>query len=112
MKPTDPVPADVKSWVDEQVRALQEAINQARMITDHDTDHVANWSLNLLPEMIEAETRAQRVVHLLTAYLRRHQLATPTAIARASDMTITGIQGRASGAVATSAWNEIWPPPA
>jgi hypothetical protein len=109
MKPADPVPADVKSWVDAQIRELQKVIKELRTITDHDTEHVSEWALNLLPEMIAAETRARRSVHLLTAYLLRHRLATPTAIARASDMTITGVQGRGTSAVAMDAWEEIWP---
>jgi hypothetical protein len=109
MQPTDPVPSDMQSWVDVQVRQLQTVINEARKITDHDTDEVARWALHLLPEMIEAESRAKRVVHLLTAYLLRHRLASPTAIARASEMTVTGVQGRGSSATALDAWDEIWP---
>lgn len=109
MKPTDPVPADVQAWVDEQVQALQAVIIEVRKITDDRTGPVGEWGLNLIPEMVEAENRAKRVTHLLTTYLLRHRLASPTAVARQSGMTVTGIQGRATGLTALDAWDEIWP---
>jgi hypothetical protein len=109
MRPADPVPAELKSWVDAQVNALRAAIKEIQKITDDRTASVASWGLDLLPELIEAETRAKRAAHLLTAYLLRERIATPTAIARAADMTVTGVQGRANGTTALDAWAEVWP---
>lgn len=109
MKQADRVPAELRSWVDTEVRALQNAIKEIQTIIDDRTAPPAEWALNLLPELVETENRAKRAAHLLTAYLTRRRLATPTAIARATDMTITGVQGRAAGATALTAWEEIWP---
>ena len=109
MKPQSPVPAELQSWVDEQVSALQKAIKEIQKITDDRTAPVSTWGLDLLPELIEAENRAKRTAHLLTSYLLRERIATPTAIARASDMTVTGVQGRANGTTALDAWAEVWP---
>ncbi len=109
MKPADPVPTELKSWMDVQGRALQTAIKEIQKITDDGTAPITTWGLDLLPELIEAETRAKRAAHLLTAYLLRQRIATPTAIARATDMTVTGVQGRANGTTALDAWAEVWP---
>lgn len=109
MTNTDQVPEALRSWVDGEVRALQKAITEIQKITDDRTAPVAVWGLDLLPELIEAENRAKRTAHLLTAFLLRNRIATPTAIARASEMTVTGVQGRANGTTALDTWNEIWP---
>lgn len=106
----DPVPAELQSWVDEQVQALHRAASELQSIADEDGLRPGEWGLALLPELIEAELRAKRTTHLITSWLLRNRHASPTAIARESSMTITGVQGRANSAVALDTWNEVWPP--
>ncbi|TDB64348.1 hypothetical protein, partial [Micromonospora sp. KC721] len=94
MSQSAPVPKDLAQWVEQQIRDLTDLVAESKTVSDHDTDHQSQWTLNLLEELSRVETISRRVVHLLTAYALRNRLASATAVAKATGVTITAAQNR------------------
>ncbi len=110
MSSTGAVPKDLAKWAQERTRFLAELAEEIQKIAEHDRQDRTAWTLNLLEETAELETHARRLVHLLTAYALREQLASATVVAKRSGVTITGAQNRAGSRLAAEVWSEVWPP--
>ena len=108
MSPSVSVPKDLAKWIEERARLMAELAEQVEAIAKHDKRDRQAWTLNLLEEASEIETHARRVVHLLTAYALREQLASPTVVAKRSAVTITGAQNRAGSRLAQEVWSEVF----
>lgn len=109
MSQSAPVPAELAQWIDAQIRALTDLVTESKTVSDHDTDHQTQWTLGLLEELSHVETVSRRMVHLLTAYALRNRLASPTAVAKATGVTITAAQNRNGAGLAQEVWDEVWP---
>lgn len=109
MSQSGAIPADLAKWITVRVRTLTELADALDAINEGDRDDRAAWVLNLLEETSELETHARRMVHLLTAYTLRERLASPTVVARRTNVTITAAQNRAGSGLAQEVWSEIWP---
>ena len=103
------VPAELAQWVKQQIHTLNDLVTEAKTVSDHDADHQAQWTLRLLKELSRVEAESRRLVHLLTAYALRTQIASPTAVAKATGITITAAQNRNGSRVAQEVWDEVWP---
>lgn len=110
MSQSAPVPAELAQWIDQQIHTLTDLVTESKTVSDHDTDHQAEWTLGLLEELSRIETASRRLVHLLTAYALRTRIASPTAVAKATGVTITAAQNRNGSALAQEVWEEVWPP--
>jgi hypothetical protein len=109
MSPSGSVPKDLAKWITVRVQALTQLAEMIEQINTGDRDDQAAWTLNLIEETAELETQARHMVHLLTAYALREKLATATAVAKRSKITISAAQNRAGSALAQDLWREVWP---
>jgi hypothetical protein len=109
MSQSAPVPAELAQWIDGQIRALTDLVTESKTVSDHETDHQSQWTLGLLEELSRVEMVSRRMVHLLTSYALRNRLASPTAVAKATGVTITAAQNRNGSGLAQEVWDEVWP---
>lgn len=108
MTTTRETPTELAAWVAERVDLLKQLIEETGQIQQFAGTN-AEWCLGLLEELSNVEAVSRRMVRLLTAYTLTAQVASPSAVAKASKVTITGATSRIASPEARAAWNEVWP---
>lgn len=106
----DKTPSELVEWVEERANLLnklaQKVKKECKELEDVNTK---TWLLRLLEDLTAIEKVSKRGVHLLTTYGIRAQVASPTEISKASDITITATSGRVGGKLSQEVWQEVWP---
>jgi hypothetical protein len=105
-----PAAPEVRDWVTTRLDLITHGLRRARSIAKTSDDaEAATWLLGSLEACAEIERAAHDIVHLLTWYANRDQIARPAAVARASGVTIATAGNRVSQETAAKAAREIWP---
>lgn len=103
------VPKDLAKWIEERTRYLGELAAEIERIQSAQRGDQTAYVLDLLEEASNMETHARRIVHLLTTYALREQIASPTVVGKRSGVTITAAQNRSGSRLAQEVWAEVFP---
>lgn len=101
------IPPEISEWIKTRQDVIGKALRRSRY--DQAQEDPKRWCLDLLKEMATIETAARKAVHLLTLYAARAQVARPTEVAAASEVTVSSAMSRAGSKLAQEVWREVYP---
>lgn len=105
--PAESVPPEIVEWIKTRQDLIAKALRRSRY--SQAQEDPKRWTLDLLADLAVIETEARRTVHLLTTYASREDVARPTEVAVASNVTVTTVASRAGSRLAQDVWREVHP---
>lgn len=101
------VPTELVRWVNDQAATLRTLSQATAAAAKGDTDSAKRWCLDVVEQLAQVDDVARRAMYLVTAYAIRSKVATATAVAEASGITISAASSRAGSAAAAETWREV-----
>lgn len=101
------VPTELARWVTEQTTTLRKLTETAGTAARADTTPARGWCLDVIEQLAQVDEVARRAMYLVTAYTIRTKVATATAVAHASGITISAASSRAGSAAAAQTLREV-----
>lgn len=101
------VPTELARWVKQQVGTLRGLTDDAANAASGDAGVARTWCLDVISQLAQVDEVARKAMYLVTAYAIREKVATATAVAQASGITISAASSRAGSATAAETLREV-----